>query len=69
MDKRVNALHRAPSISTGAETLVLIFVISVSMPYIGLHPFLQVDTPLVWKSIRCVNALHRAPSISTSLLI
>ena len=64
----VNALHRAIPISTGDGNNVGVDVNGVSMPYIGLSPFLQ---HLMWsrKSLQqqCVNALHRAIPISTSL--
>ena len=63
----VNALHRASPISTWLRTSIIrILAILVSMPYIGLLPFLllrflkeEEEKPT------CVNALHRASPIST----
>ena len=61
----VNALHRAIPISTQKDVNESLKRLDVSMPYIGLSPFLRWldDITFVW--IRGVNALHRAIPIST----
>ena len=40
----VNALHRAYSISTGEKNMAMEYIYIVSMPFIGLTPFLRLRT-------------------------
>ena len=37
----------------------------VSMPFVGLYPFLHIIAPAMLVLVACVNALSRALSIST----
>ena len=62
----VNALHRAYSISTHRRTTSFLAQKVVSMPFIGLTPFLPTHTMSIFTTEQCVNALHRAYSISTN---
>ena len=62
----VNALHRASPISTFQKFSCSGCSLDVSMPYIGLLPFLRRSDPEEVNSHSCVNALHRASPISTS---
>ena len=64
-----NVLYRAFSISTARNWIHLSKLLMVSMPFIGLSPFLR----SFWFTISCscsicVNALYRAFSISTEYL-
>ena len=61
----VNALHRASPISTDSKNKVQKLNYFVSMPYIGLLPFLRAKDFVEQLRKSCVNALHRASPIST----
>ena len=61
----VNALHRASPISTELFKAPPPELEIVSMPYIGLLPFLPGILFRAARSSGCVNALHRASPIST----
>ena len=64
--QRVNALWRAYLISTARKERGISHEHAVSMPYVGLLPFLQ-ETPEREDIMnnQCVNALYRASPIST----
>ena len=61
----VNALCRAYVISTVQESLLEDDDNIVSMPYVGLIPFLQNFKSTEKEVILCFNALYRAYTIST----
>ena len=63
--QRVNALWRAYLISTARKERGISHEHAVSMPYIGLLPFLPSICVVRSASEECVNALHRASPIST----
>ena len=64
----VNALHRAYPISTELFPWNSGKKIRVSMPYIGLIPFLLFYLFRMAMQCFCVNALHRAYPISTAMI-
>ena len=63
--QRVNALWRAYLISTARKERGISHEHAVSMPYIGLLPFLHSFWNTDFTAYFCVNALHRASPIST----
>ena len=64
----VNALSRALSIST-VRNMMGAQGVRVSMPLVGLYPFLRLQIRARHATMACVNALSRALSISTEVIL